>query len=47
MSYVDAFYDRNEDTIRVVERKNNKRHLSSFFFEVLYEKIHAHEVVDY
>jgi len=25
MSYVDAFYDRGEDTIRVVERKDGKR----------------------
>ena len=28
MSYVDAFYDRNEDTIRVVERKNGKRYFT-------------------
>ena len=30
MSYVDAFYDRNEDIIRVVERKNNKRHFTEY-----------------
>ena len=30
MSYVDAFYDRSEDTIRVVERKNNKRHFTEY-----------------
>ena len=30
MSYVDAFYDRNEDIIRIVERKNNKREFREY-----------------
>ena len=30
MSYVDAFYDRGEDVIRVVERKNDKRHFTEY-----------------
>src|SRR5210317_1529855 len=30
MSYVDAFYDRNEDIIRIVERKNGKRHFKEY-----------------
>ena len=30
MSYVDAIFDRNEDIIRVVERKEGKKHFVEF-----------------
>ena len=30
MSYVDAFFDRDSDIIRVVERKDDKRHFHEY-----------------